>query len=488
MTIPTRRDALRRLATGGIGLSVGDALSLRAQSPRSSELLIRRGRVVNANGIADADVRIVGETVAEIGSDLKPGVGAQVVEAAGRLLLPGGVDPHTHVSPGYGVDDFKTASMAALAGGITTLGTFAAPDKGETVQQALQAWTQRVERDAIADVLLHSTAWPPTDDVIAAISAIAERAQPSFKVFLSESDTGAHIHRLVRLLEAARDAGVVTMVHCEDASIVDAATRRLVAEGHTALRNYPASRPVAAEIAATTQVTAWCESLGVPLYVVHMSSARALEVSQRTRKLRAPLFVETRPLYLHLTEERMAGPDGALYVGEPPLRPASDGLELWRGLADGRIDVLGSDHAPFTRAQKTDPVVLSVATHLAGMSDLQFMLPMYFSEGVHKRHLPLTRFVETTSTNAARIFGMFPRKGVIRAGSDADIVIWDPNRQGSVTAEADLSNADYSVYEGWKVTGWPVTTIRRGEIVYDAGRISGRVGTGRLVSRERWRQ
>jgi dihydropyrimidinase len=149
--------------------------------------------------------------------------------------------------------------------------------------------------------------------------------------------------------------------------------------------------------------------------------------------------------------------------------------------------VLGSDHAPFTRAQKMDPA-LSVSNTLPGMSDLQFMFPMYFSEGVHKRGLPLTRFVATTSTNAARIFGMFPRKGVIRAGSDADIVIWDPNRSGTVTAEADLSNADYSVYEGWKVTGWPVMTIRRGEIVCDAGRVSGRVSTGRLISRERWRR
>jgi dihydropyrimidinase len=219
----------------------------------------------------------------------------------------------------------------------------------------------------------------------------------------------------------------VTMVHCEDASIVDAATRRLVAENRAALRNYPESRPVAAEIAATAQVTAWCESFGGPLYVVHISSARALDIAERTRKRHAPLFGETRPLYLHLTEERMAGSDAALFVGEPPLRPASDSLELWRGLADGRIDVLGSDHAPFTRAQKTDPAVITIDKHLPGMSDLQFMLPMYFSEGVPKRHLPLTRFVETTSTNAARIFGMYPQKGVIQPGSDADIVIWDQN-------------------------------------------------------------
>jgi dihydropyrimidinase len=192
-------------------------------------------------------------------------------------------------------------------------------------------------------------------------------------------------------------------------------------------------------------------------------------------------------LYLHLTEERLAGSDAPLYIGQPPLRTTSDREELWRGLADGRIDVLGSDHAPFTRAQKMDPA-LTVARIRPGVSDLQFMLPMYFSEGVHKRQLPLARFVATTSTNAARIFGMYPRKGAIRTGSDADIVIWDPARNDTVRAEADMSNADYSVYEGWDVNGWPIMTIRRGEVVCDAGRVTGQPGSGQLVRREPWRR
>lgn len=483
--MPTRRDALRLLATGGVGLAISDALLMGAQSPASSELLIRRGRVVNADGIRNVDVRVVGETIAEIGPNLRPSVGAQVIEASGKLVMPGGVDPHTHMSPGYGVDDLKTGSMVALAGGITTLGTFAGADKGQTVQQGLAAWSDRVRTDAIADVFLHSGGWPLTNDVVAAVQDIATAGQPSWKVFVPEEDFGAQIHNVVHLIEAAREAGVVTMAHCEDASIVRAATRRLVAAGRTSLQHYAASRPVAAEVSATAQVAALCESTGAPLYVVHLSSARALDACDQSRRAGAPLFVETRPLYLHLTEERMAGPDAPLYVGQPPLRTASDSQELWRGLADGRIDVLASDHAPFTRAQKMDPA-LSVSNTLPGMSDLQFMLPMYFSEGVKKRQLPLTRFVATMSTNAARIFGMYPRKGVIRTGSDADIVIWDPSRTGLVTAAADLSNSDYSVYEGWKVTGWPTMTIRRGEIVYDAGRVSGRAGSGRLIVRERW--
>jgi dihydropyrimidinase len=221
------------------------------------------------------------------------------------------------------------------------------------------------------------------------------------------------------------------------------------------------------------------------MYIVHISSSRALEACRQARAAGAPLFVETRPVYLHLTDERARGADAPLYVGQPPLRPIEDGRALWRGLADGRIDVLASDHAPWTREQKLDPS-LSITRTRPGISDLQFMLPMYFSEGVRARHFTLQRFVENISTNAARIFGLYPKKGVILEGSDGDIVIWDPNRTATVTAEADLSKSDYSVYEGWKVTGWPVTTIRRGEIVYEAGRIAGRAGSGRLISRERW--
>jgi dihydropyrimidinase len=221
------------------------------------------------------------------------------------------------------------------------------------------------------------------------------------------------------------------------------------------------------------------------LYVVHLSSARALDACRAARAAGLPVLVETRPLYLHLTDERLNGPDAPLYVGQPPLRSKADSQALWRGLIEGSIDVLATDHAPWTRTQKLDPA-LSINRLRPGMSDLQFMLPMYFSEGVGKRKLPLERFVATTSTNAARIFGLYPRKGVVREGADADIAIWDSARSATITAEADLSKSDYTVYEGWRVTGWPVTTIRRGEIVYDSGRVVGRPGSGRLVSRKPW--
>ncbi len=480
-TLEGRRDALRTLAAASFGLVVG---TVRFPERAVTEILIRGGQVVNADGAVAADVRIIDETIAEVGPGLRPGLQARVIEAGGRLVMPGGIDPHTHLHPTF-VDDLTTGSMAALTGGITTVGTFVGPQRDESIGGALDRMTALIGRQAIADVILHTSAWPPTAEFAAAMTTLADRGQPSFKIYMVQPDFGAQLGQLIRVLEAARDAGVVAMIHCEDAALLGAAVRRLEAEGRTSLRDYSASRPVIAEVAATQQAAGLAESIGAPMHVVHLSSARALDATRSVRAAGAPFSVETRPLYLHLTEERLLGPDAPLFIGQPPLRAAADAEALWRGLADGSIDVLATDHAPWTRAQKLDPS-LTITKLRPGVSDLQFMLPMYFSEGVGKRGLSLERFVATTSTNAARVFGLYPRKGVIRPGSDADIAIWDPRRVGTVRAEDDHSNSDYSPYEGWSVTGWPVTTIRRGEIVVDDGRVLGRAGAGKLPPRRRW--
>jgi dihydropyrimidinase len=367
------------------------------------------------------------------------------------------------------------------------VGTFAGARQGEPILDAVDRLAGLVQADAIADVMLHAVAWPPAAEVAAAIPALAARGQPSFKVYMTRQDFGAQIPDFIRLLEAARDAGVVTMIHCEDGAMLAAAVRRLEARSHTSLRYYGESRPVIAEVAATQLAAALCESTGAPMHVVHLSSRRALEACRPARAAGLPFYVETRPLYLHLTEAKMQGPDAPLFVGQPPLRSRADAEALWTGLMDGTIDVLATDHAPWTRGQKLDPA-LSVTRLRPGVSNLQVMLPMYFSEGVGERGMSLERFVATTSANAARIFGVFPRKGTVRVGSEADLVIWDPARVAAVRGADDLSRSDYSVYEGWQVTGWPVMTMRRGEIVFEAGRIVGRPGTGRLVRREPWRR
>lgn len=241
-----------------------------------------------------------------------------------------------------------------------------------------------------------------------------------------------------------------------------------------------------AEVAATRQAASLCEYTKAPMHVVHLSCARALGAVREARRNGAPMTAETRPLYLHLTEESMQGPDAPLFVGQPPLRSRADVEAMWRGIIDGDIDFLATDHAPWTRTQKMDPAI-TVSRVRPGVSNLQFMLPMYYSEGVRDRKMPLTRFVETTSTAAARRFGLFPRKGAIEVGSDADVVVWDPDLTRTVRAEDDLSNADYTVFEGRRVTGWPQITIRRGEVVFENEKVIGAPGSGALAPRQAWK-
>jgi dihydropyrimidinase len=482
MSLANRREAIGSLASAALGLtSIPKALLF--ENRQAGEILIRGGRIVNADGSQEADVRIVGERIAEIGSGLAVKAGARVVDGAGKLVLPGGIDPHTHVQPPF-ADNLTTGSQAALAGGITSIGTFAFADDNETLVAAVERLSGIVRREAIADVFLHAGAWPPTPAVIGGVEALAAAGHPSIKLFMPFADFHTHLPAVVQLLETARAAGIVVMVHCEDNVLLSAAARRLAAAGRTSLASYGESRPVVVEAAATEQAMGLAESTGATIHVVHLSSARALAACRDAKARGLPVQVETRPLYLHLTEERMSGPTGPLFIGQPPLRTAADSAALWAGLKDGTIDVLATDHAPWTRAQKLAPD-LTITNLRPGVSDLQFMLPIYFSEGVGKKGLSLERFVATTSTNAARIFGLYPDRGVIRVGAIADLAIWDPRRSGTVRAEVDYSASDYSPYEGWPVTGWPTLTIRRGEVVAQDGRVSASAGTGRVITRGR---
>ena len=476
---PTRRDLIR------VGVAAGAALVAprlgMAAGTQEREVLIRGGRVVNAEGIAVNDVRIVGERIAEVGRNLRPAAGAQVIDAAGKLVLPGGIDPHTHLHPSF-ADDLTSGSQAALAGGITTVGTFATPARGESALDALSRLEATVGREAIADVILHASVWPPTPELIAVLPQLVERGQPSIKFYMVRTDWGANLEMVIKVLEAARAAGVVTMIHCEDGALLAAAVRRLTAAGKTSLEHYPESRPVVAEVTATAQASGLCEDTRAAMHIVHMSSARALDACRAARAAGAPLTIETRPLFIHLDESKLRGPDHRLFVGQPPLRPRPDVNAMIRGLIDGSIDILATDHAPWTRELKMDPQ-LNIARVRPGASDLQFMLPMFFSEGVGKRNCSLERFVAATSTNAAKIFGLYPQKGVIRAGADADIAIWDPRLTRPVRAEDDHGKSDYSPYEGWSVTGWPITVLRRGEVVVADGQLRGAPGSGHLARR-----
>jgi dihydropyrimidinase len=465
-----RRRALYSMAAFGL------AGGLRRQSP---SLLVRGGRVVTAEGQREADVRVREGKVVELGAGLAVGDDA-VVEAKGLLVLPGGIDPHTHLSPPW-ADDFESGSKAALAGGITTLGCMTSPKEGESLLQAVEREETRAAKEAIADVFLHPVVALPREGTGSELSLLAASGRTSFKIFMVSPRFDENEPAFVELIRHAGTLGMRTVLHCEDARILAEAARRLKSEGRTSLRHFPESRPVEAETRAVERAVEIAEKTRAPIYIVHLSSKAALGAAAGARARGIPVALETRPLYLHFTDDRFDGPEGPLFVGQPPLRKAADLEALWKALAEGGVDTLASDHAPWTREQKLDPS-LDIEKLRPGVANLQCMLPVLFSEGA-RRGLALERFVALTSTNAARLFGLYPTKGTVAPGSDADLVLWDPAETREIERRSTLSKAGFSLFEGFRVTGWPRATIRRGEIAFRDGAVRATAGSGRIAKR-----
>ena len=416
------------------------------------DLVIRGGTVVTADQEIEADVGI---TDARVGA-VAPGLaGRETIDARGLFVLPGGVDPHVHLSaaspPGTPawVDDFWSGTRAAAAGGITTVGNMSFPWPGQTLLQAVDRDAKDARRDAVIDVAFHPVLTDPETQPLADLEQLVALGHTSLKFFMSFGGFAVAPERYLEAMRAAKSAGMLTLVHCEDAALLADALRQLVAAGRTAPRFYPESRPVAAEAAATARVVAFAEQTAAPTYVVHLSSAAALDEVRRGRARGLDLSIETRPLYLFLTDERFSEPDAGKYFGQPPLRSASDRETLWQALVEEEIDAVATDHAPWRYADKTR-AGLDITTIPPGVADLDVMLPMLWSAGVASGRLARRRFVALTSSFGARALGLYPRKGTIEPGSDADIALWDPRLKRPVRAERFASNSDYSPYEGWE--------------------------------------
>jgi dihydropyrimidinase len=456
------------------------------------ELVVRGGTVVVPGRHEIADVGVRDGRIAQIGGAM---TGQEELSAHGLLVIPGGVDAHTHLvcaalaeavggqrGPMW-VDDFWTGSLAAFAGGITTIGNMTFAMSGESMTAAIAREMAGASAEAAADWFLHPVPAGVDDRTAGEIATLAADGHPSFKVFLSDPEYAAGgVPDLPAAFAAAGRAGALTLVHCEDAGILERTGQELIGSGHGAVRHFPDARPVSAEVAAVDRAINLARQTGAPIYIVHLSSAEALDRCRQARGAGLPVYVETRPLYLHLTRERFEEPDAAKYVGAPPLRDQSDRDALWRGLAAGDIDTVCSDHAPWTLADKLDPA-LDVVTARQGVADLETLMPMLFSEGVVAGRISLDRFVELTSGNAARLFGLHPRKGAIAVGSDADLALWDPKRRTTIDGTRMQSRAGYSVYDGWTVQGWPRFVIRRGQVVLADGRSLAQPGQGQCIRR-----
>jgi dihydropyrimidinase len=451
--------------------------------------LIRHGTVVNADGSRTADVLIEGEQVVQIGPRLEADAD-RTYDATGRYVIPGGVDVHTHLDMPYGdttsADDFASGTVAAACGGTTTIVDFAVQDHGASLHQALETWTRKAEGKAAIDYGFHVIVTDLTERVEREMDDLVGEGVTSFKLFLAYPGRlmvdDATLFRA--LLRTARCGGLV-QVHAENGGVIDVLTKRAQAEGRTEPRQHALTRPARAEAEAVHRAIALAEMAGAPVYIVHVSAAEAVAEVAAARARGLPVFAETCPQYLFLSEERYEEPgfDGAKYVMSPPLRDRHAQERLWQGLVSDELQVVATDHCPF---RMRDQKVLGREDFTkipGGVPGIETRLSLLFDGGVGGGRFDVRRFVALTAANPARIFGLHPRKGVIAPGSDADIVVFDPDRELTLRAATLHMRVDYSPYEGRVVRGAPDLVLSRGRPVVERGAFVGRPGAGTFLRR-----
>ena len=452
------------------------------------DLVIRGGTVVTAGDTYKADVGIQRGKVVQLGGAIP--AGAREIDASGKLVIPGGVDAHVHLAPVFGTpkaDDFVSGTTAAAAGGVTSLIDFACQTEGGSLRAAVETADALARDKAIVDYSFHLAVCDPNPNAVAELPDVIAEGFSSVKLFMHRGQFHARIAEFMRLIAQAGRHDALTTVHCELQPVISYLTEQLLAQGKGDPRYFPLSRPVHAEAAATAEAVSFCLGAEAPIYVVHLSNAQALGVTTAARSAGLPVYVETRPVYLYLTDEKyeLPGRESGKYVVYPPLRTAEDQKALWDGLHGGLIQTVATDHSPITTDVKTDPC-RTFAEIPAGAPAIQTLVPMLYSEGVAKGRVTLNRWVELVATNPAKLFGLYPEKGTIAVGGDADIVVFDPSLRHTIVGKEMLSRAGHDPFEGFDVRGWPSITISRGDVIYENDRVVGSPGRGKLVRRRRF--
>ncbi|MBI2067025.1 MAG: dihydropyrimidinase [Deltaproteobacteria bacterium] len=452
-------------------------------------LLIKGAEVVTATDHYKADVYIVGEQIQTIGKDLRLSAD-RVIDATGCYLFPGGIDPHTHMElPFMGTfasDDFETGTLAGLHGGTTTIIDFAIQTQGDTLHHALNQWHERADGKAVGDYAFHIGVTDFNEKSRVEIRELIEkRGVTSFKTFMAYK--GALMiddRQMVGLFAELKKYGGILTTHAENGDLVDHLIQKNREAGNKAPRFHPLSRPAICEAEATGRVIDLAYEGGHPLYIVHMTCEEALDRVKNASFRRQTVLAETCIQYLLLDESLyfQEGFEGAKYVMSPPLRKQKDREALWEGVNQGLILTVATDHCPFCMNQK-EMGRDDFSKIPNGAPGVENRMELLFSEGVLKNRISLNKFVQVSSTNAAKIFGLFPRKGTIAVGSDADVVIFDPEAEHTLSVKTHHMRCDYSAYEGWKVRGKCRTTILRGRVVIDEGKVFVERGSGQYLMR-----
>jgi dihydropyrimidinase len=451
--------------------------------------IIRNGTIVNAHNTQNADILIDGEKIHEIGTF--PNEAAdRIIDATGMLIIPGGIDAHTHLDMPFGgtmsSDDFETGTRAAAMGGTTSIVDFAIQAKGTKMRDALDTWWNKAESRACIDYGLHMIVTDLPDAGLEDMDSMVNEGVASFKLFMAYPgvlmvDDGT----IFKAMKQTAKNGALICMHAENGSVIDVMVQRALAEGKTAPIYHALTRPTRAEAEAVHRAIAMAEMAGAPVYIVHLSSEDALNQVREARDRGLPAFAETCPQYLLLSIEKLALPgfEGAKYVFTPPLREKENQPKLWDGLKHDHLQVVSTDHCPFCFEDQKILGKDSFAQIPNGGPGIENRLQLIHHHGVNEGKLTINRFVEITSTTPARIFGMYPKKGVIAAGSDADIVIWDPQAEHLISAKTHHMRVDYSMFEGFRVRGNAKTVFSRGEMIVDKGSFLGRPGRGQYLRR-----
>jgi dihydropyrimidinase len=459
---------------------------------RGLDLIVANGTVATGSDLVKCDIGIADGRIVSLAERLD---GArEIIDAKGAIVTPGGVDSHCHIDQpsqtgAVCADDFHSGTISALCGGTTTVVPFAVQFRGQSLRAAVADYHRRAEGKAVVDYAFHLILTDPTEQVMGQeLPALIEAGYTSFKIYMTYDDLKLDDSQVLDVLEVARRHGAMVMVHAENTDCITWLTERLERLGKTAPRYHATSRPMPVEREATHRAIALSELIDVPILIVHVSGREAMEEIRRAQSRGMRIYGETCPQYLFLSEADLDKPDfeGAKCICSPPPRDPQNQESIWNGISTGVFQVFSSDHSP-TRFDDPKGKRLGGGTPIFrkvpnGVPGLETRLPLLMSEGVGRGRIDLNTFVRVTATNAARIYGLYPQKGTIAVGSDADIVIWDTTTE-RVIRNGDLHHAvDYTPFEGKRIKAWPHITIARGEVVWRDGAVTARKGRGRFLT------
>ncbi len=452
--------------------------------------LIKNGTIVNSDGSRRGDLLLEGGKIAAIGDSLDR-TADRVIDASGKHVIPGGVDVHTHLDLPFGgtvsADDFETGQKAAAHGGTTCHVDFVIQSKGQSLAEAVDQWHGKAEGKACIDYGFHVAVTDMNESVMKELPSLPDLGITSIKLFMAYKNIlMVEDEILLRSLQVARDHGMLTCVHAENGDIVDLLVKQMLAEGKTDPIYHAKSRPHWAEAEATMRAISFSAITGSPLFVVHLTCASALEQVRLARDKGVKVMAETCPQYLFATEDDLERPgfEGSKYVCSPPVRTKEDQVALWKGLADSSLAGISTDHCPFNFKGQKELGRGDFTKIPNGLPGIEDRLMVTYHHGVGEGRLSLERWVEICSTNPAKVFGMYPRKGIIAEGSDADLVVWDPEREHTISAETHHMNVDYNIFEGMTVKGMPEIVFSGGRLVVEQNEFKGQTGAGRFVKRD----